>query len=342
MVEQLRARQALWFAQRAAEQEKDSVLQQLQSTGLMTTSTSNSHLPASVRSEDVLDQLTQRITVRLRSELQAELQKSSVKTESNHRRARQQIEGSLFQEIESHTCPICYELMVAPQNAPILLFPCGHTFCSVCIQSHTQRHKKRLCPCCREVIQSQAPNVSLQQLIASFAAQSRQLGLQPAPHVSTAEHDSISGADQHDSSTSAVLPDPDALTASRLQSQMTMLTMRCRVLQNELVEGQQEQQAAQATMLCLQHALHHQKALEHATTKQLQEAQAQAAEASAQDLRAGPVRFSKQGGSSSHTFWASIRAVLGNQINQTVFDNHHLRHAEASQRKCAHTTPHQD
>ncbi len=61
----------------------------------------------------------------------------------------------------------------------------------------------------------QAPNVSLQQLIASFAAQSRQLGLQPAPRVSTAEHDSISGADQHDTSTSTILPDPDALTASR-------------------------------------------------------------------------------------------------------------------------------
>ena len=61
----------------------------------------------------------------------------------------------------------------------------------------------------------QAPNVSLQQLIASFAAQSRQLGLQPAPRVSTAEHDSISGADQHDTSTSTNLPDPDALTASR-------------------------------------------------------------------------------------------------------------------------------
>ena len=61
----------------------------------------------------------------------------------------------------------------------------------------------------------QAPNVSLQQLIASFAAQSRQLGLQPAPRVSTAEHDSISGADQHDTSISTILPDPDALTASR-------------------------------------------------------------------------------------------------------------------------------
>ena len=61
----------------------------------------------------------------------------------------------------------------------------------------------------------QAPNVSLQQLIASFAAQSRQLGLQPAPRVSTADHDSIFGADQHDTSTMTVLPDPDALTASR-------------------------------------------------------------------------------------------------------------------------------
>lgn len=64
-------------------------------------------------------------TVRLRSELQAELQKSSVRTEATHQHARQQIEGSLSQEIESHTCPICYELMVPPKNAPILLFPCG-------------------------------------------------------------------------------------------------------------------------------------------------------------------------------------------------------------------------
>ena len=37
----------------------------------------------------------------------------------------------------------------------IVVMSAGHTFCSVCIQSHTQRHKKRLCPCCREVIQSQ-------------------------------------------------------------------------------------------------------------------------------------------------------------------------------------------
>ena len=62
---------------------------------------------------------------RLRCELQAELDRSSAKTAVNHQQVQQQIEGSLTQEIESHTCPICYELMVAPQHAPILLFPCG-------------------------------------------------------------------------------------------------------------------------------------------------------------------------------------------------------------------------
>ena len=40
---------------------------------------------------------------------------------------------------------------------------------------------------------------------------------------------------------------------------MTMLTMRCRVLQNELFEGQQEQQAAERQLLLLDHTLQQQK-----------------------------------------------------------------------------------
>lgn len=276
MVEQLKARQALWFAQRAAEQEKEKVVHQLQTSGPQRTSPSSSDI-LTVRSEDVLDQLTQRITVRLRSELQAELQRTSIRSETDHQQARQQIEGSLSQEIESHTCPICYELMVAPQNAPILLFPCGHTFCCVCINSHTQRHKKRLCPCCREVIQSQAPNVSLQQLIASFAAQSRQLGVRPAPRQANVMADSAASIEVGASST--VLPDTDQLTSCRLQSQMTMLTMRCRVLQNELIEGQQEQQAMGKKAIVLEHILQQQQHTEHVAVQRLQAAQAQAADA---------------------------------------------------------------
>ena len=41
-------------------------------------------------------------------------------------RTAQQLDGFLAQELEAqNTCPICYELMVPPDKAPVLLFPCG-------------------------------------------------------------------------------------------------------------------------------------------------------------------------------------------------------------------------
>lgn len=43
--------------------------------------------------------------------------------------------SSLASELESHCCPICFELMMGPANAPMLLSPCGHTFCAkVCLR----------------------------------------------------------------------------------------------------------------------------------------------------------------------------------------------------------------
>ena len=42
-----------------------------------------------------------------------------------------------------------------------------------------------------------------------------------------------------------------------------MLTMRCRVLQNELLEGQQEQEAAAKKLVLLEHTLQQQKYGEH-------------------------------------------------------------------------------
>lgn len=49
----------------------------------------------------------------------------------------------------------------------------------------------------------------------------------------------------------------------RLQSQMIMLTMRCRVLQNELLEGQQEQEIAAKKLILLENTLQQQKYGEH-------------------------------------------------------------------------------
>lgn len=44
-------------------------------------------------------------------------------------------------------------------NGPVLLFPCGHTFCDACLKQHTSKHAnpgKAPCPYCRQPIQSKA------------------------------------------------------------------------------------------------------------------------------------------------------------------------------------------
>ena len=61
----------------------------------------------------------------------------------------------IVEEIASHTCPICFDLMMPPDNSPTLLFPCGHTFCAACLRSHCDTHGKQKCPYCRQKIASQ-------------------------------------------------------------------------------------------------------------------------------------------------------------------------------------------
>lgn len=77
---------------------------------------------------------------------------------------------------------------VPPKQAPILLFPCGHSFCTACIEAHVKHHKKSYCPICREPIQSKAVNFSLQQLIQNFVQQlgsNKHHGHVPPMHAST-------------------------------------------------------------------------------------------------------------------------------------------------------------
>jgi hypothetical protein len=45
-----------------------------------------------------------------------------------------EIEDSLHEQVMSNTCPICFELFLPPDHSPFILFPCGHTFCKVCIK----------------------------------------------------------------------------------------------------------------------------------------------------------------------------------------------------------------
>ncbi|GIM14095.1 hypothetical protein Vretimale_17124 [Volvox reticuliferus] len=126
-----------------------------------------------VKPEEVIDRLTERITDRLRNELKVELQRESESL------AAQQgaLDTFLVKELESqNTCPVCYELMVPPQHAPMMLFPCGHSFCGRCLEQHIDRNKKTQCPICRKKIESRAPNYSLQQLIQQVVAKKESSG----------------------------------------------------------------------------------------------------------------------------------------------------------------------
>jgi len=100
------------------------------------------------------------ITLKLTQKFKSEMGKSD--KEMSHQEMK--IEKAISKEIESNTCPVCLELMLPPQHSPMLLFPCGHTFCKACITTHTQKNKMT-CPYCRTRIGSQAVNISLQNLI---------------------------------------------------------------------------------------------------------------------------------------------------------------------------------
>jgi hypothetical protein len=64
------------------------------------------------------------------------------------------------------------ELMTSPTHTPMLLFPCGHTFCRECIGRHDSNpRKKPNCPYCRQTVDSMAVNQSLKDLIDNFASQ---------------------------------------------------------------------------------------------------------------------------------------------------------------------------
>lgn len=147
-----------------------------------------------------------------------------------------QLESHLSSELEQTTCPICYELMQAPKNTPTLLFPCGHTFCVECLESHCQKNHRRTCPYCREKIQSQAPNVLLQQLIDGFAekkkACSKQILAAPAAEPDTTQ----------DISSVALENCPPATrdNIEEYRREWRMLTMRWKIYENEATDCEKE------------------------------------------------------------------------------------------------------
>ena len=161
-------RQRKWMAERSAHLEVAQACSDMAAAGSTPASASSLELEARV-----LDKVTERIQARIQSEAHKDALTSSV----SHEEVKSFMEGSMT----NHQCPICYELMRGLEHQPTLVFPCGHTFCRLCL-SKIRKHRG-ICPLCRQRISSQAPNVSLAQVIDGFAERQCRLESGEASHV---------------------------------------------------------------------------------------------------------------------------------------------------------------
>jgi hypothetical protein len=122
-----------------------------------------------------LNRLTDKLSERIREEIQKEFRETTLLNSNNGDAAREAIEvkmdSYLRAELSTYVCKICYELMKSPA-VPILLFPCGHTFCKACVSECKKKVNVKggifTCPYCRTPIESSAINQSLKDLIDQF------------------------------------------------------------------------------------------------------------------------------------------------------------------------------
>lgn len=108
-----------------------------------------------LESDNYLSRLTDKLSDRIREEITREFRKTSL-LNSNENVARQAIEVKMEDflrgELSGYVCKICYEVMRSPTRIPTLLFPCGHTFCKLCIDSCAGKKDSSLaCPYCRYI-----------------------------------------------------------------------------------------------------------------------------------------------------------------------------------------------
>jgi hypothetical protein len=148
------------------------------------------HAPSSTKTYDTnnleskTDQLLLQLTSKLTSHIQENLRKEQINSKLQEKDICENIisrlDAFVSQELSSFQCPICFELMQPPDKAPMLLFPCGHTFCAICIESHTKQLRRTQavknelrisCPYCRHEVESKAVNRSLKELIQQFVSE---------------------------------------------------------------------------------------------------------------------------------------------------------------------------
>ncbi|QDZ21622.1 RING-type domain-containing protein [Chloropicon primus] len=272
-LQEIKSRQQNWFLQRESAIEREKVeADLLASRGATTSSATSSRVAGAdasdvertvqrVAPEELVDALTIRLAEKIKAELQLEDRAELGKVQAQVRKEKasvNKLEGYLAKEIASHKCPICYELMIPPDNSPMLLFPCGHTFCKTCLRTH-EKYNRRKCPYCRQKIESTAANMSLQQLTQNYVQQKRRLKAKTGSDARAGGDEEgeeegrlfedvlgeggSAGLDMSTDSEGGDATDQDALedTYDTYVSKYRSVEMRVRILENELLDTKDEQ-----------------------------------------------------------------------------------------------------
>jgi len=179
--------------------------------------------------------LLDRVTCQIAERMQVEMRLQNARALQDGA-VGDRVERLLERHLEAHTCGICLELMSGKERRPTLLFPCGHTFCAACLHRLLEQTDRRSCPHCRQKIASQAPNVSLQQVIDAYVERQRSMEQDRVlPEIlqgadAAARGDSLRTGGGGDGGCDA------GTEGTRFAVEYQTLTMRCRVLEQELRE----------------------------------------------------------------------------------------------------------
>lgn len=162
----LKANQQRWMSERQQANDIASIRTSLSVSPAENSQNTQSLSNIALSDDTVLNKLTEKISTRLRQELKSDLLKQNSLTKQDNANLAVSMENYLHGELQTHQCKICYELMMPPLYTPTLLFPCGHTFCSSCVDKNSSKSKRGArCPYCRSFIESKAVNHSLKDLI---------------------------------------------------------------------------------------------------------------------------------------------------------------------------------
>lgn len=131
-------------------------------------------MPEAMNQSDV-DRITEKVSERLKHELKEQVQREQGQHLRNQLQSRAMLEACLAQELEAHTCAVCYNLM-APPHTPEMLFPCGHSFCSVCVlQRKREQGSSVRCPQCSARVDTTTTNHALLQMVQAILEKRRRL-----------------------------------------------------------------------------------------------------------------------------------------------------------------------